>query len=104
MNHLNKLNFIISENSVIARLARYKLKSANVAMVIGNKIYLSGVSKDDFLKDEAWLQHELIHIRQFQEHGFFRFLYLYLIESLKKGYYNNKYEVEAREGAKNISH
>ncbi len=72
------------------------LKSSNVAMVLGKTIHLSGVSRADFLKNEGWVAHELCHIRQFQEHGFFRFLWLYLRESVRVGYYNNKYEVEAR--------
>ncbi|HEY4649964.1 MAG TPA: hypothetical protein VIG72_01055 [Pontibacter sp.] len=91
------MNYKIVEGSWFARIARMVLKSRNVAMVLGKTIHLSGVKREDFLKDEGWLAHELCHIRQFQEHGFFRFLWLYLKESYKVGYYNNKYEVEARE-------
>jgi hypothetical protein len=88
---------IIIEGSVLARIARQVLKSANVAMVIGNTIHLSGVKKEDFLQNKAWVAHELCHIRQFREHGFWRFLGLYLLESYRHGYYQNKYEVEARQ-------
>jgi len=87
----------IVEKSVFARVARMFLKSPNVAMVIGSTIYLSGVKKEVFLKNSPWVAHELCHIRQFKEHGFLRFLWLYLLESYRNGYYNNKYEVEARE-------
>jgi hypothetical protein len=90
------MDYKVVEKSLFARIARMVLKSSNVAMVIGKTIHLSGVSREVFLKDEGWLAHELCHIRQFQEHGFFRFLWLYLKESWRVGYYNNKYEVEAR--------
>ena len=90
------MEYKVVEKSLFARIARMVLKSSNVAMVIGKTIYLSGVSREAFLRDESWLAHELCHIRQFQEHGFFRFLWLYLKESWRVGYYNNKYEVEAR--------
>ncbi|WP_205500168.1 hypothetical protein [Rufibacter psychrotolerans] len=89
-------NLKIIEDSLLARIARWKLKSANVAMVLGKTIHLSGVSKENFLRDSAWVAHELVHVRQFQEHGCLKFLWLYLVESIKKGYYHNKYEVEAR--------
>ncbi|MDB5263697.1 MAG: hypothetical protein JWQ14_2980 [Adhaeribacter sp.] len=95
------MEYKIVEKSVIARLARLVLKSTNVAMVVGKTIYLSGVKKEDFLQNRSWVAHELCHIRQFKEHGFWRFLWLYLRESFHQGYYHNKYEVEARQaGAK----
>ena len=86
----------IRERSVLARVARFVLKSPNVAMVVGRTIYLSGVKKEEFLQNKPWVAHELCHIQQFQEHGFWRFLCLYLKESFRNGYYHNKYEVEAR--------
>lgn len=99
------MEYKIVERSILARIARLVLKSSNVAMVLGKSIHLSGVRREDFLKDEGWLAHELCHIRQFREHGFFRFLWLYLRESWRVGYYNNKYEVEARiEGMKYRQH
>jgi hypothetical protein len=67
-----------------------------VAMVLGSTIHLHNVSANNFLKDERWLKHELCHINQFKQHGYCLFLVKYLAESIKKGYYNNKYEVEAR--------
>lgn len=98
-------NFKIVERSLFARIARMVLRSKNVAMVLGKTIHLSGVSRHDFLLDEGWVAHELCHIRQFKEHGFWRFLWLYLAESWRVGYYNNKYEVEARiEGMKHRRH
>lgn len=94
--HLWEKNIRIVEHSPFARIARWVLKSNNVAMVLGKSIHLSGVSREHFLQDQPWVAHELCHVRQFQEHGYLRFLWLYLLESIRVGYYNNRYEVEAR--------
>lgn len=98
------MEFLIKENSWIAMLAAKKLHSENVAITIGKKIHLYNVSKHDFLNNEKWLKHELCHIEQFKKYGFFTFIAKYLWESLKVGYYNNEYEVEARkaESSRNI--
>ena len=88
--------FKIKENSIFARIAAYKLGGDRVAFVLGKTIHLHNVTKEDFLKDEKWLRHELCHIKQFKDHGFIPFVWKYVIESVRKGYYNNKYEVEAR--------
>ena len=77
-------------------MAALKLKSHSVAMVLGKTIHLHNVSKENFLKDERWLKHELCHIRQFKQHGYFLFIAKYLWESLRNGYYNNRFEAEAR--------
>lgn len=90
-------DFSIKENSWIARLAALKLKTKTVAIVIGSTIHLHNTSQQDFLKDDKWVKHELCHIKQFREYGFYGFIAKYLWESIKHGYYNNKYEVEARE-------
>lgn len=89
-------NFTIIENSLLARLAAKKLNEPKIAMVLGSKILLFGVSKSEFLGNEKWVKHEMAHIRQFKQHGFLPFIGKYLIESLRKGYYNNKFEAEAR--------
>ena len=89
-----KLN--IRENSWIAKWAARKLKSDNVAIVIGKTIHLHKVSRQQFLADEKWVMHEVCHLQQFKKHGTFIFILKYVWESLKHGYYNNKYEVEAR--------
>lgn len=90
------MEFLIKENSWIAKLAAKKLKSENVAIVIGKTIHLYHVSKQDFLKDEKWVKHEMCHIDQFKQYGFLNFIIKYLAESMRNGYYNNKYEIEAR--------
>ncbi|MBL7702308.1 MAG: DUF4157 domain-containing protein [Ferruginibacter sp.] len=90
-------SFIIKENSWLAKIAAKKLGTDNVAMVLGKTIHLYGASKTEFLADEKWLKHELCHIKQFREHGYFMFIVKYVWESIRKGYYNNRFEVEARE-------
>lgn len=87
----------IKENSWIAKIAAKKIQTNNVAIVIGKTIYLHNSTTNDLLQNKKWLKHEMCHVKQFQQHGFFSFIIKYLWESLKKGYYKNKYEVEARE-------
>lgn len=91
------INYHIKENSRIAWVAAKKLKADSVAIVIGKTIHLYNTTTEDFLKDETWLKHELCHVAQFKRYGFFNFIVRYLWESYKNGYYNNRYEIEARE-------
>jgi len=86
----------IKENSWIAKLAARKLQSGQVAIVIGNTIHLNNTTREDFLQNEKWVKHEVCHLQQFKKHGKFIFIIKYLWESLFHGYYNNKYEAEAR--------
>lgn len=90
----------IKENSILARIATWKLESNSAAIVIGKTIYIYGVSKQDFQKNDRWVKHEMCHIRQFQRYGVFNFICKYLWESIRKGYYNNQYEIEARSAEK----
>ena len=92
----NDIDFRITENSLLARIAAFNLQSDKVAMVLGKTIHLFGTSKDEFLRDEKWLRHELCHINQYRRYGFVGFITRYLAECLRNGYYNNKFEVEAR--------
>lgn len=91
------MNYSIKENSWIAKLAAAKLRTKKVAIVLGNTIHLYNTNKNEFLKDERWLKHELCHVKQFKENGYLFFIAKYLLESIRHGYHNNKYEVEARE-------
>lgn len=86
----------IIERSTLARLAAKKLGAKQIAMVFNKTIYLHNTSKQQFLANTAWLLHELKHVEQYQQHGFIRFLFLYMVESIKRGYKENKLEVEAR--------
>ena len=94
---LDSMEFTIKENSWIARLAAWKLHCQKVAVVLGKTIHLYHVSKNDFLRDEEWVKHEMCHIRQFKKYGFLAFIFRYLWESLRVGYHNNRFEAEARE-------
>jgi hypothetical protein len=86
----------IKENSWLARIAASRLRSKQVAMVLGSTIHLHNTTREEFLQNKRWLRHELAHVRQYAQHGFLRFLFLYLLESVRKGYRNNRFEVEAR--------
>ncbi len=98
---MSKPIYYIKENSWIAYLATKKMKADTVALVLGKTIHLYGCSKSYFLADASWVRHELCHIKQFAAHGYFLFLCKYLWEWAKVGYYNNKYEVEARAAENN---
>lgn len=65
-------------------------------MVLGKTIHLHNISAQHFLEDTRLLKHELCHVQQYKQHGYVGFIIKYLWESFRKGYYNNKYEVEAR--------
>mgnify|MGYP003390300833 FL=1 len=93
---LDHPDIIIKENSWLAKIAAIKLGSKSVAMVLGKTIHLHNTTKANFLQDERWVKHELCHIKQFKDHGYVGFIIKYLWESIKKGYYNNRFEVEAR--------
>ena len=87
---------IIKENSFVARIAAFKLGTRSVAIVLGKTIHLHNTTKEEFLRNDRWVKHELCHVRQFQQYGYLPFIVKYLWESIRSGYYNNKYEAEAR--------
>ncbi|HEY6975038.1 MAG TPA: DUF4157 domain-containing protein [Chitinophagaceae bacterium] len=87
----------IKENSFLARVAAYILHEDCVAVVIGETVYLWNTNRQDFLKNKKWVTHELVHVQQFKQYGSLRFLFLYIWESLRNGYHNNRFEIEARE-------
>jgi hypothetical protein len=86
----------IRERSWLARIAAFKLRSRQAAMVLGRTIHLHGMSTQQFLISRRLLLHELCHVQQYRRYGFFGFLARYLWYSLRFGYYNNPLEVEAR--------
>jgi hypothetical protein len=86
----------IKENSWLARVAAWKLKVDSVALTLGKTIHLYRATRQELLQNNRWLRHELAHVEQFRRYGFFTFILLYLAEWLKKGYYANRFEVEAR--------
>lgn len=94
---MTQSNIQIKENSWRARLAARMMNASNMAIVFGDTIHIWGVTKQEFLQNKNWVKHELKHIEQFQQHGYFGFLAKYVWESIRHGYYNNKFEIEARE-------
>ena len=94
------MQYRIKENSFIAKRVAGFMKFDRLAIVVGKTIHLHNTTRDEFLKNELWVKHELVHIRQFQQFGFLRFSAMYLWELWRVGYWNNKYEVEARAVAK----
>lgn len=98
-----KIKIIIQENSLLARLASWKLRSRSVAIVFGRTIHLHNTTKETFLANEEWLKHELKHIEQYRQYGTIPFLWYYFIDWIKNGYHNNKFEIEAREAEKATS-
>lgn len=90
----------IKEGSFRARVAAFCLGVNNVAFTLGKTIYLHNATRHEFLLDERWVKHELKHVEQFGQHGYLPFICKYVVETLRRGYRNNKYEVEAREAEK----
>lgn len=86
----------IKENSWLAKLSAKKLGSKKVAVVFGKTIHLFNTTREEFLKNEKWVCHELAHVKQYEKYGFVRFMLLYLLESIRRGYRLNRYELEAR--------
>ncbi|RYE25225.1 MAG: DUF4157 domain-containing protein [Sphingobacteriales bacterium] len=86
----------IIENSWLARIGAKRMRFNRIAMVIGKTIHLYGAPLNVFVNDKRWIIHELRHIQQYEETGFWKFVYKYTMECIRKGYYNNAYEVDAR--------
>jgi hypothetical protein len=93
----------VRENSWLARLSAGILGFDHVAMVFGHTIHLYHTSKERFFGRPGWLLHELRHVAQYERHGLMGFLFLYAKEYLKKGYWRNALEAEARASEHNYS-
>jgi hypothetical protein len=94
-------NVLIKERSFIARIAAKRLRCRRVAIVIGKTIHLHNTSKQDFISNARWVRHEMVHIDQFRRYGNLKFALVYIFESIRKGYWNNRFEVEARQAETN---
>ena len=90
------MRIYIKENSLIARFAAWKMNSSQIAIVIGRTIHLHNTTRREFVGNKRSLNHEMEHIRQYRKYGLIRFIVLYLVETTRKGYRNNKFEVAAR--------
>jgi hypothetical protein len=97
MDHAEEIEFSIREQTLIARIAAFFLKGEKVALVLGKTIHLHGATAGELLDAPRWLRHELRHVQQYRQHGRISFLARYTWESFRKGYWKNRYEVEARE-------
>lgn len=86
----------VRQNSWIARLAAFQLRSNNCAIVINRHIYLYHIEKTAFVQCVGHLRHELRHVEQWQQYGLIKFPLLYLFYSIRYGYYNNPFEQDAR--------
>lgn len=87
----------IRENSRLAKIAARRLRSAQVAIVFNKTIHLWGANKIEFLQNLSWVRHEVAHVQQYKRYGVVRFVVMYLYQTLLKGYYNNRFEAEARD-------
>lgn len=94
---MEALQVNIKENSWLAKLAAWKLGVDNVALTLGTTIHLHKASAEVLINDERWVRHELKHVEQFLKYGYIKFIFLYVMESIRNGYENNRFEVEARE-------
>jgi predicted SprT family Zn-dependent metalloprotease len=89
--------FRLKEDSLLARMAAWKLKSRGAALVWGNTIHLYNITQKEFFENERLVKHELCHVEQYRRYGRGGFLFRYILESLRKGYYLNRFETEARQ-------
>jgi hypothetical protein len=87
----------IKENSVLAKIAAAKMKADKLAIVFGHTIHLYNTGRAEFLNDRDWVCHEIKHVHQYKQHGYTGFIVKYLYDSIKRGYYNNRFEKEARD-------
>jgi hypothetical protein len=94
---MQSIAFRIRESSWVASIAAWKLGVPSVAITLGRTIHLHRAGREQFLQNKEWLRHELRHVEQFRVHGFLPFICQYLLESLRKGYFQNRFEREARE-------
>lgn len=91
------LHIKVKPNSIFAQIAHYILGGKGAtAITFGSVIHIYGCDVHTFLLNKRWVRHEIHHTLQYRTIGYISFLWKYVIESLIKGYYNNKYEVAAR--------
>jgi hypothetical protein len=86
----------VRENSWLARTAARNLGYQQAAMVFGHTIHLHNTSLEKFFARPAWVMHELKHVEQYERLGTVPFLLKYLLEYVRRGYWNNAIEAEAR--------
>ena len=82
-------------NHWIAKLVGKLNGQKRFAITLGQTAYYS-VSKEEVFTNPKWVRHEDVHKKQWASEGRLRFLFKYLYYSVRYGYKNNPYEVEAR--------
>jgi len=80
-------------NSKVAKLLAKIMKKQGMALVIGQTVYYS-MSEAEV--GPRLRRHENRHKQQYKENGFFKFIFLYIFYTIKYGYRNNPFEVDAR--------
>lgn len=93
---MKPLRCYIRENGWPAKWAARYLRARRMAIVFNRTIFLHGVSAAEFVQNTPWLRHEVCHVKQYRKYTFSGFLALYLLESFRHGYVNNRFEKEAR--------
>lgn len=103
MEQPERLTCKIKERSWRARIAAWVLRGGKTAIVFGNTIHLHKWTVKEFLADKSIVCHEITHVLQYKQYGYFGFLRRYIWETVKHGYYNNRFEQEARAAEKNYA-
>jgi hypothetical protein len=87
----------IDQVRVIEHSLFVRLHGRAIATTRRRRIYLRG-SAADFFQDPSLMLHEYCHVlKQWEPRSLT--LWRYLVESLRRGYWNNRFEIEAREFA-----
>jgi hypothetical protein len=84
-------------NSKLAKFLGFFTKQENYAITTSESCARYSCPKEAV--SIPWRKHEECHKRQYLRLGWFNFIEQYLWESIKHGYTNNKFEVEAREAS-----
>lgn len=86
---MKELKYKVVNNS---KLMKYFFRKSIFGFVLGKTIY----ARKNF---EDWTpvmkNHEFIHLAQYDKHGTLKFLFIYFIKELFKGYRKKSFEVEA---------
>jgi hypothetical protein len=85
----------VAHVKVIERSLFARIHWGAIATTRRRRIYLRG-SAEDFFNDPAMMMHEYCHVMNQWEPGLLT-TGRYLLEWLRRGYWNNRFEVEARE-------
>lgn len=74
-------------------------KDSQVAMI--DPFFLNILALGNTSISDSLYKHESCHIQQVKRDGRLKFICKYLYYNIKYGYYNNPYEIEARQASNN---